>query len=167
MQALDHDEVSLHIEAPPEAVYDLVADVTRTPELSPEVIRCRWIGGATGPAVGARFKARNKVQRGPGWNNKPVVTAAERGGEFAFTRTELGGGTMLWRYRFEPDGSGTRVTESYEVLRPMTRWMWFVIERICGRTDRRSDLRAGMQQTLERVRAVAELDLTARTSAQA
>lgn len=156
MQTIDRDEVSIHMAARPEDVYDLVSDVTRTPEFSPEVISSTWLDGATGPAVGARFKARNKVQRGPGWNNKPVVTVADRGREFAFTRTELGGGTMLWRYTFEPDGNGTRVTESYEMLQPLTRFMWFVIERICGRHDRRSDLRGGMQLTLDRVRAVAE-----------
>ena len=156
MQDLDRDEISMFMDATPEAVYSLVSDITRTPEFSPEVIRSAWLGGATGPAVGARFKARNKVQRGPGWNNKPVVTVADPGSEFAFTRTELGGGTMLWRYRFEPEGTGTRVTESYETVRPLTAFMWFVIERVCGRHDRRSDLRDGMTKTLERVRAVVE-----------
>ena len=34
MQTLDHDQVSVHIDAPPEAVYALVADVTRMSELS-------------------------------------------------------------------------------------------------------------------------------------
>ena len=28
----------------------LVADVTRTPEFSPEIVECRWSDGATGPA---------------------------------------------------------------------------------------------------------------------
>ncbi len=37
MQKLDRDEVSLTVAAPPEAAYALVADVTRTPEFSPEV----------------------------------------------------------------------------------------------------------------------------------
>jgi len=156
MQDLDRDELSTHMAASPETVYDLVADVTRTPEFSPEVKSCVWLDGATTAAVGARFKARNKVQRGPGWSNKPVVTVADRGREFTFTRTELGGGTMRWSYRFEPEGTGTRVTESYELERPMTALMWFVIGTICGRKDRRSDLRSGMQQTLERVKAVAE-----------
>jgi len=164
MQALDRDELSMFMDATPEAVYALVSDVTRTPEFSPQVIRSSWIGGATGPAVGARFKARNKVQRGPGWNNKPVVTVADPGREFAFTRTELGGGTMLWRYQFQPEGTGTKVTESYEVIQPLTRFMWFVIERICGRRDRRSDLQHGMQQTLERVRAVVEAQQPVRPS---
>lgn len=156
MQHLDRDEVTALMNARPEDVYALCSDVTRTPEFSPEVRSAAWIGGATRPVVGARFKARNKVQRGPSWSNKPVVTVADPGKEFAFTRTEFGGGTMLWRYEFAPEGAATRVTESYEVLRPMTRGMWFVIERICGRTDRRSDLRLGMEQTLERVRKVVE-----------
>jgi uncharacterized protein YndB with AHSA1/START domain len=155
MQHLDHDEVSVRIDAPPDVVYGLIADVTRTPEFSPEVVSCRWIDGATGPTVGARFRARNKVPRGPGWSNKPVVTVAEPGREFAFSRTEAVGGTMVWRYRLEPEGSGTRVTESYDVIEPVNRLGWFMIERICGRHDRRGDLRRGMTETLERVRAVA------------
>ena len=37
MQTLGRAEESVHVEAPPQAVYDLVADVTRTPKYSPEV----------------------------------------------------------------------------------------------------------------------------------
>ncbi len=156
MQTLDRDAVTVHMDARPADVYAIIADITKTPEFSPEVKNCRWLDGATGPEVGARFKAYNKVQRGPGWSNKPVVTVADPGREFAFTRTEVGGGTMLWRYQIAARGSGSDVTESYEVLRPLSAVMWFVIERVCGRTDRRSDLRLGMQQTLERVRVVVE-----------
>ena len=156
MQHLDRDAVTVHMDARPADVYAIISDITRTPEFSPEVKRCGWLDGATGPVVGARFKAYNKVQRGPGWSNKPVVTVAQPGVEFAFTRSELGGGTMLWRYQIAARGAGSEVTESYEVLRPLTPFMWFVIERVCGRTDRRSDLRLGMQQTLGRVRVVAE-----------
>ena len=87
-QELTTDQVSRHIEATPRVLYDLVSDVTRTPEYSNEVVRCIWVGGATGPAVGARFKAINSAGRGPNWPNKPVVTAADPGREFAFARTE-------------------------------------------------------------------------------
>jgi hypothetical protein len=118
MQTLDHDQVTVHIDAPPDVVYALVADVTRTPEFSPEVQRCAWLGGATGPAVGARFAAVNKGRRGPTWANRPVVTAASPGREFAFSRTERFAGTLVWRYQFEPDGTGTQLTESYHSLDP-------------------------------------------------
>src|SRR5215470_12673539 len=158
VQTLDHDHASVHIDAPPEAVYALVAEVTRTPEFSPEILACAWLDGATGPAAGARFEAVNKVTRGPAWTNRPVVTAASPGREFAFSRTERLAGTLVWRYLLEPEGTGTRLTESYEVTRPISRLGWFIIGRLFGRRDRRSDLRAGMAQTLQRIRETAERD---------
>lgn len=118
MQQLDHDTVSIDIRATPDEVYAVVADVTRTPEFSPEVERCVWLGNATGPAVGARFEATNRVARGPSWKNRPEVIVADPGREFAFARTERLTGTVVWRYRFQPIPGGTRVTESYEVDGP-------------------------------------------------
>jgi hypothetical protein len=165
MQTLDTDRVSLRIAAPALLLYDLVADVTRTPEFSPEIERCVWLDGATGPAVGARFEAVNRAgRRGRSWRNRPVVTAATPGREFAFERTEPFAGTVRWRYEFEPSGGATVVTESYEVTRPIGRVGWFIIEKIFGCPDRRGDLRFGMQRTLERVRVVAEREARDRLS---
>jgi len=156
MQTLDHDAVSLHMDAPAADIYELVADVTRTPEFSPEILRCRWLDGATGPAVGARFAAVNKVPRRPPWTNKPVVTAVEAPARFTFARTERFAGTVEWSYELQPDGDGTLVTESYAVTKRLSPVGWFIIGTLFGRRDRRSDLRAGMEQTLERLRAVVE-----------
>jgi hypothetical protein len=156
MQTLDHDSVSLHIDAPADAIYQLVADVTRTPEFSPEILSCKWLDGATGPVVGARFAARNKVPHRPSWVNKPVVTVVEPGKAFGVSRTEKFAGTVVWDYKFEPDGSGTMVTESYTVTRPLSAFGWFIIGVVFNRPDRRTDLRNGMEETLQRLRAVAE-----------
>jgi hypothetical protein len=155
-QELTHDSVDRYIEASPEALYDVIADVTRTPELSPEIVACEWIDGATGPAVGARFRATNHAGRGPNWHNTPVIAVAERGRELAFSRTEKAAGTITWRYVFTPEGSGTRITESYEVTRPVTLFGWFVIGVLYGNKDRRGDLHRGMTQTLERLAALTE-----------
>ena len=87
MQTLDRDEVSTVVAARPEDVYALVADVTRTQEFSPEVTSARWLDGATGPVVGARFESVNTAANGRTWKNRPVVTVAVPGWEFAFTRT--------------------------------------------------------------------------------
>ena len=163
MQTLDRDEVSAVVVAPPRIVYALVADVTRMPEFSPEVVSCHWLDGATGPAVGARFEAVNESRAGRRWKNRPVVTVAEPGREFAFTRTEPFAGTVAWRYRFEPDGAGTRVIESYEVQRPVTRLGWIVIEKVFHGGDRRQALREGMRTTLERLRVAAEAGTTSST----
>ena len=56
----------------------MVSDVTRMGEWSPETIRCTWIDGATGPAVGARFKGTNRrgIFR---WSTKPEIVVADRG----------------------------------------------------------------------------------------
>jgi Polyketide cyclase / dehydrase and lipid transport len=151
MQTLGRDELSIHINASPETVYAIVSDVAKTPEYSPEVVACTWLKGAKGPAVGARFKARNKVGKFS-WHNKPIVTAAEPAREFAFARTEPLCGTLVWRYRFEPDGEGTRVTESYEVARPITRLGWLVI----GDRNRSQTMHKGIELSLQRLKAVAE-----------
>ena len=85
-----------------------------------------------------------------------MVTVADRDREFAFSRTEPFAGTVAWRYRFEPVDGGTRVVESYEVERPVTRVGWLVIEKVFRAGDRREELRAGMRTTLERLRVLAE-----------
>jgi hypothetical protein len=160
MQSLDHDEVSIHINAAPADVYALIADVTRMPEFSPEILECTWLDGATGPAVGARFAAVNKLPNRPAWTNKPVVTVVEPARTFAIERTERFAGTVEWRYEFEAENGGTKLTESYRVKRPISRIGWFLIGVLFARKDRRADLRAGMHTTLERIRAAAEVRST-------
>lgn len=155
-QELTTDSVSRHIEASPEALYALVSDVTRTPEYSPEVVKCTWKKGATGPAVGARFKAINHAGRVPDWPNSPVITVADPGKAFAFERTEVGGGTIEWRYVFDAEGSGTLVTESYTVLKNVNAFGWFIIDTLAGLKDRRGDLNRGMTQSLERIATLVE-----------
>jgi ligand-binding SRPBCC domain-containing protein len=156
MQTLDRDEVSIVVAAPPETVYEFVADVTRMPELSPDVVSVRWLDGATGPAVGARFEAVNQGPTGKRWKNRPVITEADPGRAFAWVRIEPLAGRIAWRYRFEAVDGGTRVIESYDVEKPVSRLGWFVIERLFQGGDRRAALRAGMRATLERLKDAAE-----------
>jgi uncharacterized protein YndB with AHSA1/START domain len=148
----------MHVNAPPELVYELVSDVTRMGEWSPETVRCRWLRGATGPAVGARFKGTNR--RGfTRWSTKSRVLAAEPGREFAFVASVLLFRREMtkWRYQFEPavDG-GTNVTESFEMVDDVPRYISFVERSLMNIQDRRADLEVGMQHTLERVKGVAE-----------
>ncbi len=152
----DHDEVTIDIAAPPVTVYGLVSDITRMGEWSPECWRCIWAGNATGPAVGARFRARNKGRRGPSWFNTPVVTVADPGREFAFNRKGPGIGSYTWRYVLAATETGTRVTESYDVERPLPKAMNWITEKWVGSSDRDADLRDGMQVTLARIKAAAE-----------
>lgn len=151
MQRLTKDQVQRHVAATPEQIYRLVSDVTRTPEWSPEVIGCRWLDGATGPAVGARFTARNK-RRWFAWSNTPVVDVVDPGREFAFHRTERGGGSIRWSYLLEPAPDGTTaVVLRYDVLQPVPRGLHVVLRLLFGVRDLEHDLRANMEISLDRI----------------
>jgi uncharacterized protein YndB with AHSA1/START domain len=151
-----HDEATVDIAAPTDRVYELIADITRMGDWSPECYQCTWAKGATGPAVGARFKAKNKGGRGPSWFNTPQVTAAEPGHEFAFNRSGPGIGSYTWRYTMEPIATGTRLTESFDAERPLGAAMTWITMKWTGSADRDADLHEGMVTTLSRIKAAAE-----------
>lgn len=145
--------VTLQVAAPPDVVWDLVSDVTRIGEFSPETFEAAWIGGATGPAVGARFKGhvkRNGV--GPVYWTVCEVTDVVPGERFEFAVVLSGRTINRWGYHLTPVSGGTEVTE-YFSLAPsaFTRVYWTLLGRLRGRTNERS-----MRQTLERIKAVAE-----------
>ena len=54
-------EVSRVVSASPERVYELVSDLPRMGEWSPENTGGKWVKGATGPAVGALFEGTNRL----------------------------------------------------------------------------------------------------------
>jgi uncharacterized protein YndB with AHSA1/START domain len=145
--------VTMRINAAPDAIYSLVTDLPRMGEWSPENTGGEWLDGATGPAVGARFKGKNK--RKGGWSTKCTVTAADRGREFGF---DVGKGETKWRYRFEPSGDGTDVVESFEIMKEPGAIGRFFTKLGTGVAwaDREADMVRGMQTTLTNVKAAAE-----------
>jgi uncharacterized protein YndB with AHSA1/START domain len=158
-------EASVHVNVPPEKLYELVSDVRRTGEWSPECQRAEWLDGATGPAVGARFKGSNK-HGAARWSTKPRVVTADEGREFAFVTTHLGKDATKWSYRFEPADGGTTVTESFEMLMDIP-WYFTLADRLLmGVKDRKADLEDGMRVTLDRLRVAAEGDDSAATGGE-
>jgi hypothetical protein len=150
---LTTDKVSVEVDAAPDVVYDLIADMPRMGEWSPECTAVEWTGGASGPAVGARFLGRNKT--GPRglitWSRKGRVLVADRGREFAFVTEEGGKEGVVWRYRLTRSGDRTVVTESYEVHKIP---VWARVLDVP--TNRHSQLLAGMTHTLAKLKTAAE-----------
>jgi uncharacterized protein YndB with AHSA1/START domain len=147
------DEVAVTIDAPPERIYDLLADIAQMGRWSPECTGGRWTGTETEAAVGSRFKGSNRhgMMR---WTTNCEVTKAERGKAFEWQVRESG---MRWGYRFEaqPDG-GTLVTEYREQTKPTPIYIKAVQRSgLLGR-NRDQLLVDGMRQTLERLKAAAE-----------
>lgn len=141
---------TVHIDAPPEKVYAMVSDVTRMGEWSPETHTCRWIDGATGPAVGARFKGSNKrgIIR---WSTKPTVKVADPGREFTFDVGSPGKEDTRWSYTMAPRDGGTDLTESFESLRYS---LFFKV--VSPPKMRKRQLQGGIEKTLARIKQVAE-----------
>jgi uncharacterized protein YndB with AHSA1/START domain len=104
---------SIDIDASPEVVWALVADITRMGEWSPECIRAEWTDGATGPAPGAHFHGYNKAGTYE-WNAPCAVTECEPGKVFAFAVPRTGEAINHWRFEFAPNGVGTTLTESFD-----------------------------------------------------
>lgn len=102
---------TVQVAAPPEAVYAVVSDVTRTGEWSPTCRECRWEEG-DGPAVGAVFVGRNETPDRT-WETRSTVVAADPGRAFAW---HVGDGFVHWRYELEDADGGTRLTQHWEVL---------------------------------------------------
>jgi hypothetical protein len=151
---LRRDSCSLLIQAPPERIYALVADLPRMGDWSPECRRTEWLDGSTGPVVGATFIGHN--QGGPAglikWSRRGRVLTADPGREFSFATEEGGREGTEWRYRLEPTEGGTRVTESYAVS-----WIPAWARIVDVPTNRARELRDSMRLTLERLGRAAEL----------
>ena len=107
--------------APPGAVWRVVADVTRTGEWSHECRRVRWLGAATAPAPGARFRGSNRS----GWLRVCEILTADPPRERAWrtVSTPLYPDSTEWRIVVRPAGPGTRIAESYLVVGLPSAWL--------------------------------------------
>ena len=97
-----HREASIEINASPEAVYDLVSDLPRMGEWSPENLGGEWQDGGSGK-VGDRYIGHNRTAE-RAWSVPVLVTVAERGRCFEFVTRPDEGPYVRWTYRLEPSG---------------------------------------------------------------
>jgi uncharacterized protein YndB with AHSA1/START domain len=138
------------IQSPPDKVYEMVTDVTRMGEWSPECVKAEWVDG-NGPAVGARFRGHNKLNWLIRWSTTPTVKVADPGKEFTFDTGKPGKEQTRWTYRFAPKDGGTELTESFEAL------TYGGFQKLTAKPEKRAaKLTGDIQQTLERIKQAAE-----------
>jgi uncharacterized protein YndB with AHSA1/START domain len=145
-------EESIEVDAPPATVWSLVSDVARMASWSPQVVKTIVRGG---PVRGGT-KFLNLNRRGPlFWPTQAKVVTFEPHRELAFRIKE---NWTVWSFTLEPTADGgTRVTERRQapdgisgVSRGLTRIA------LGGQQVFTDELRTGMRQTLERLKAEAE-----------
>jgi uncharacterized protein YndB with AHSA1/START domain len=140
----DSLEVSRDIAASPAAVWQLVTDLARMGELSPENDGGTWVGG-TGAALGAKFNGTNS-HGSKHWTTTATITAFEPEREFAFEVAAKGIKVARWGYTIEPTDAGCRVTEHWIDRRnPLFAR---VAQLATGVKDRKARNQAGMEVTL-------------------
>lgn len=141
------------IAAPASRVWALLSDLPQMGAYSPENAGGRWLGGATGPAVGAAFKGANR-RGGRRWSTRVRVVACAPGRVFAFDVSSAGRPVARWSYALTTTPSGCTVTETWldqrgPVLAVLGRL-------VTGEGDREAFTAASMEQTLAAVKARAE-----------
>ena len=148
-----HVEYTVHMAAPPERVWALASDVTRIGRYSPETFEAEWLDGATGPAVGARFRGHVKRNgRGPTYWTTCTVLVCDPGREFTFGIGSRDKPLSRWGYRLVPAGDGTDVTETFDLAPTfLLRLYWGLAGWSRGKTNRE-----GMRTTLLRMKAEVE-----------
>ncbi|WP_242545121.1 SRPBCC family protein [Amycolatopsis sp. MtRt-6] len=144
----------IEIDAAPETVYALVSDPGALADVAEEYAGHRWVGGASQPAVGAKFRGRN--QRGfRRWSTLSTITDAEPGCRFGFEVTSFAGlPVSRWQYDFEPVGDGCVVVESMWERRPA--WFKVATSTVTGVWDREVANTANIAATLARLKRAAE-----------
>ena len=146
-------EVQQHVAADPKVVYDHVSDLSRMGEWSPENTGGKWIDGATGPAVGARFRGTNE-HRWLRWHTYCTVTAADPGRRFEFNVDYGPVPVSTWCYEITPADSGCIVIESWADRRPA--WLKVGGAIAMAVPDRADHNRRNMVATLAALKAACE-----------
>ena len=145
-------EVAREIAATPEVVWQMVSDLPRMGDWSPENDGGEWVKGATGPAVGAKFKGRNS-NGSKSWTTVSTVVDAAPGERFSFLVVVGPFKIAEWSFDIEATDGGCRVTETWTDRRGGL--MKKLGGKASGVDDRIAHNRSGMEQTLAGVAAAA------------
>ena len=150
LRAMTDVSVTRDLPASADDVWAMVADITRMGEWSPEATGGKWLGGATGPALGARFKGSNAKGR-LRWSTTCTITECEPGKVFTFAVKSGPLPVATWSYRFEPTETGCRVTETWtnQSVPAISK----VSGRLIGVPDRAAHNRSTMEATLDALAA--------------
>lgn len=146
-------EDAIEIDAAPADVWDLVRDLRRMHEWSPQVTSTRLRAGFDEVDLGTQFTNRNHHGELVWTTHGEVVRfAPER--EIAFRIEE---NWAVWSFRIEPTDRGTRLTQRRELPDGISQLSVDLTDGFMGgQAEFTATLRDGMRQTLGRIKAAAE-----------
>ena len=133
--------VSRVIPAPPDRIFDVLADPALHPQFDGSGTVRGALGNPTRLSEGAHFGMSMRI--GLPYFVRNTVVEFEEDQRIAWTH--LGG--HRWRYELAPEGDGTRVTETFD-------WSTFVVPPLLEVLGVPQRHRPNMERTLERLEKV-------------
>lgn len=140
---------SIDIAASPEDVFRVITDLPSMDRLSPENTGGEWLDGASGPALGVKFKGTN-VNGTKSWSTTVTIAEFVPPTSFAFEVTVGPAKVARWSYVVESTPTGSRVTESWTDRRSaLSKWMG---DKASGRVHRDEFTAESITVTLENLK---------------
>ena len=166
MRQADEPEISVDVTvltAPP-TLWALVTDIDLPARFSGEFQGARWLDGAAGPALGARFVGRNRRSFGAEpveWETTSTVTALEPERRFEWTVGDVDRPIARWRFDLEPRGAGATHLTMWAKVGTATSGLTMAVEARPDREERivvrrLEEWRTNMAATVEGIKARAE-----------
>jgi len=144
-------ESSIEIGASPDAVWDVVSDLKRMGEWSPQCKKMIVFGGEV--KKGTRTLNVNSAGK-MHWPTNAKVVEFQPGKKIAFRIVE---NRTVWSYELEPTETGTRLTESRKAPTGVSSLSNFMTQKGMGGTDKfEAALERGIKKTLLRIKSEVE-----------
>jgi len=143
-------QAQIDIDAPVSKVWQLVSDLSRMPQWSPQCRVMKALGPLRQGATTINLNRRGRMY----WPTTSVVTEVIPEKKLAF-RVPIN--RTIWSYELEPTESGTRLVESRHAENGTTAFSNMSINAMMGGVPSfERELVEGMNATLSRIKAAAE-----------
>ncbi|MDH6281494.1 SRPBCC family protein [Prescottella agglutinans] len=104
-------EVVERLSCSPELAWALVTDIELPARTDGELQRVEWLDGATGVAVGARFRGYNANPQMGEWHTEPEIVEVEDGRRWVWCVGPVEAPVAVWGFEVEPAGDGVVVRQ--------------------------------------------------------
>lgn len=111
------NRVAVTVDADIDEVWDVIRDVTRIGEWSHECLDAAWLGASNSAIPGARFRGRNRAGAIRWGRTCEIVCAEPYELTWVTIPTARYPDSSEWRITLDKDDGGTRITQSFRVLR--------------------------------------------------
>jgi len=143
-------QARIDIEAPVDKVWELITDLRRMPEWSPQCRRMKALGPLRQGTRTINLNRRNRLF----WTTTSTVTELVPQKKFAF---RVNTNNTIWSYELEPTETGTRVTESRHAENGVKAASNALVNLLFGGVPSFEDeLVDGMNDSLTRIKDAAE-----------